>query len=99
MMRNHRRNEVSVHVAGGLHVHGGHHLRHGGVVLGQEHCLHTRGERGRATDQRNRQQRQPSREERVSEAIHRGYAARSSLTGSISWVKRMSFWPLSKLTV
>src|SRR5439155_15225181 len=27
------------------------------------------------------------------------YAARSSLTGSISWVKRMSFWPLSKRTV
>src|SRR2546427_5417131 len=27
------------------------------------------------------------------------YAARSSLTGSISWAKRMSFSPLSKLTV
>src|SRR5207253_3114007 len=47
----------------------------------------------------NRQQRRRRREERVGEAMHRAYAARSSLTGSISWVKRMSFWPLSKLTV
>src|SRR5207244_9665104 len=27
------------------------------------------------------------------------HAARSSLTGSISWAKRMSRWPLSKFTV
>src|SRR5207253_9419961 len=105
MMRNHRRDEVSVHVAGGLHVHGGHHLRHGSVVFGQEQCLHTRGVRIRATDQHHRTQRRPRREKRVSEAMHRGssmtvlpYVARSSLTGSISWAKRMSFWPLSKLT-
>src|SRR5438477_12166423 len=40
----------------------------------------------------------------VSRCIHGAfmsvpYAARSSLTGSISWANRTSFWPLSKLTV
>src|SRR2546422_11129972 len=83
MMRNHRRDEVGVHVTGGLHVHGGHHLRHGSVVLGQEQCLHTRGESGRATDQRNRQHRRPRREERAREAMHHGSFMTVVLGGEI----------------